>query len=105
MPVFLEKKLRAEYPNKPSAVYATLNAIGAMKGSKETAKGRAMQAQHNRDAKAGRAQGMAQGGIVDRRPLAGKMPVPKDHPNNAPRKMHANSMKNLTAPKFRKGGR
>jgi hypothetical protein len=50
MPAFLESKLKREYPNNPGAVYGTLNAIGAMRGSKETAKGRAMQAKHDRDA-------------------------------------------------------
>jgi hypothetical protein len=83
-PRFLEQRLRKEYPNNPSAVYGTLNAIGAMAGNKETSKGRAMQAQHNRDVKAGTAK-MAQGGKVQ-----------------APRKVHPNSLKNLTAPKFTK---
>ncbi len=50
MPKFLETKLKREYPNNPHAVYGTLNAIGAMRGNKETAKGRAMDAKH---AKAG----------------------------------------------------
>jgi hypothetical protein len=50
MPAFLENKLKREYPGNPGAVYGTLNAIGAMRGSKETAKGRAMQAKHDRDA-------------------------------------------------------
>lgn len=49
MPEFLIKKLKKEYPNNPSAVYGTLNSIGAMHGNKETAKGRAMQAKHERD--------------------------------------------------------
>ena len=49
MPKFLEKKLKAEYPNNPSAVYGTLNAIGAMRGNKETPKGAAMQAKHVKD--------------------------------------------------------
>ena len=47
MPAFLEKKLKQEYPNNPSAVYATMNALGAMRGNKETAKGKAMQRKHN----------------------------------------------------------
>lgn len=51
MPKFLERKLRAEYGNNPRAIYGTMNAIGAMKGNKETAKGRGMQAKHNRDTK------------------------------------------------------
>lgn len=52
MPKFLEKKLRAEYGNNPHAIYGTMNKIGAMRGNKETAKGRAMEAKHN--AKKGR---------------------------------------------------
>lgn len=51
MPRFLERKLKAEYPGNPRAVYGTLNAIGAMHGNKETPKGVRMQAKH--DAKAG----------------------------------------------------
>ena len=49
MPKFLEKKLRQEYGNNPRAIYGTMNAIGAMHGNKETAKGRAMEAKHVRD--------------------------------------------------------
>jgi len=49
MPKFLEAKLKAEYPNNPGAVYGTLNKLGAMRGSKETAKGRRMEAKHMRD--------------------------------------------------------
>jgi hypothetical protein len=51
MPKFLVEKLQREYPDNPGAVYGTLNAIGAMHGNKETAKGRAMQAKHDRDAR------------------------------------------------------
>lgn len=58
MPKFLEAKLKAEYPGNPHAVYGTLNALGAMHGNQETAKGRAMQAKHTRDVKAGKAAGM-----------------------------------------------
>lgn len=58
MPKFLEDKLKAEYPNNPNAVYGTLNNLGAMHGNKETPKGAAMQAKHNRDMKAGTAQEM-----------------------------------------------
>jgi hypothetical protein len=46
VPKFLEQKLKREYPNNPHAVYGTLNAIGAMHGSKTTAKGRAMEKKH-----------------------------------------------------------
>ena len=49
MPKFLEDKLRAEYGDNPHAIYGTLNKLGAMRGNKETAKGRRMQAKHMRD--------------------------------------------------------
>ncbi len=52
MPKFLEDKLKREYPNNPSAVYGTMNSIGAMYGSRETAKGKAMDAKHAKDMKA-----------------------------------------------------
>ena len=57
MPRFLENKLKAEYPGNARAVYGTLNNIGAMHGNVETAKGRAMDAKHTRDVKAGTASG------------------------------------------------
>lgn len=46
MPAFLEAKLRKEYGNNPSAIYGTMNKIGAMRGNKETAKGRRMEKKH-----------------------------------------------------------
>jgi hypothetical protein len=46
MPAFLEAKLKKEYGNNPSAIYGTMNKIGAMHGNKETAKGAAMEAKH-----------------------------------------------------------
>jgi hypothetical protein len=46
VPQFLIEKLKKEYPNNPSAVYGTLNNIGAMHGNKETAKGMAMERKH-----------------------------------------------------------
>lgn len=46
-PLFLEKKLKKEYGNNPHAIYGTLNKIGAMKGNKETAKGRRMEKKHS----------------------------------------------------------
>lgn len=46
MPKFLEAKLRSEYGNNPHAIYGTLNAIGAMRGNKETAKGKRMELKH-----------------------------------------------------------
>jgi hypothetical protein len=53
MPKFLVDKLKAEYPNNPHAVYGTLNDIGAVRGNKETAKGKAMARKHARDMNAG----------------------------------------------------
>lgn len=46
MPAFLEADLKKEYPNNPHAVFGTMNKIGAMKGNKETAKGRLMAKKH-----------------------------------------------------------
>lgn len=51
MPAFLEAKLKKQYPNNPHAVFGTLNAIGAMHGNKETARGRAMSRKHAADMK------------------------------------------------------
>ena len=49
MPMFLEDKLRSEYGDDPHAIYGTMNKIGAMHGNQETAKGREMDAKHQRD--------------------------------------------------------
>jgi len=46
MPAFLERKLKKEYGDNPGAIYGTMNKLGYMKGSKETAKGRKAEAQH-----------------------------------------------------------
>jgi len=54
MPKFLEEKLEKEYGKGNPRVYKTMNAIGAMRGNKETAKGRAMEKKHERDKKAGK---------------------------------------------------
>jgi hypothetical protein len=51
MPKFLEDALKKEYGNNSHAIYGTMNAIGAMKGNKTTAKGRAMQRKHDRKKK------------------------------------------------------
>jgi hypothetical protein len=56
MPKFLITKLKTEYGKNPRAIYGTLNKLGAMKGNKETAKGKAMQAKHVKDVKLGRAK-------------------------------------------------
>lgn len=47
MPKFLEEKLKKEYGDNPHAIYGTLNKIGAMRGSKETPKGRRMEKKHD----------------------------------------------------------
>ena len=47
MPKFLEDNLKAEYGDNPKAIYGTMNKIGAMKGNKETPKGRAMEKKHD----------------------------------------------------------
>lgn len=46
-PVFLEKKLKKEYGNDKHAIYGTMNKIGAMKGNKETKKGKKMEKEHS----------------------------------------------------------
>lgn len=46
MPKFLEAKLKAEYGVDSKVPYKVMNKIGAMRGNKETAKGKRMQAKH-----------------------------------------------------------
>jgi len=48
VPEFLKRKLESEYGKDDSRVYATMNKLGAMHGSKETPKGKAMQRKHDR---------------------------------------------------------
>ncbi len=45
-PKFLETKLKKEYGDNPKAIYGTMNKIGAMKGNKETPKGKQMEKMH-----------------------------------------------------------
>jgi hypothetical protein len=66
MPAFLEAKLKSEAAKKGFSgrradryVYGAINNMGAMRGSKETAKGKRMQKKH--DAKASK---MAHGGAM-----------------------------------------
>ena len=49
MPKFLEEKLKKEYGAKSKIPFMVMNKIGAMRGSKITAKGRAMEKKHARD--------------------------------------------------------
>lgn len=64
MPKFLENDLRAEATKKGFTgkradryVYGGMNNLGAMRGSKETAKGAAMEQKHGSDVKSGKAKG------------------------------------------------
>ena len=47
MPKFLEDKLKKEYGDNKHAIYGTMNKIGAMRGNKETAKGKEMEHKHD----------------------------------------------------------
>ena len=49
MPAFLEEKLKREYGADSATPYKVMNALGAIRGNKETPKGRGMQAKHDRD--------------------------------------------------------
>lgn len=49
MPKFLESKLKSEYGADSKVPYKIMNKIGAMKGNRETAKGREMERKHSRD--------------------------------------------------------
>lgn len=62
MPNFLENRLRAQAAAKGFTgeradryVYGAMNNRGYMRGNVETSKGRAVEAKHQRDVKAGRA--------------------------------------------------
>jgi hypothetical protein len=59
MPAFLEAKLKNEYGANSAVPYKIMNRLGALRGSRETAKGRAMQAKHDRDVASGKAAGRA----------------------------------------------
>lgn len=54
MPKFLEDKLKAEYGNNKHAIYGTLNKIGAMRGNKETLKGKQIERKHAADMRKGK---------------------------------------------------
>ena len=49
MPAFLEAKLKKQYGAKSAIPYKIMNKLGAMRGNKETAKGRAMERKHLKD--------------------------------------------------------
>lgn len=56
MPKFLEEKLKQEYGANSDIPYKIMNAQGLMRGNKETSAGRAAQAKHERDVRAGKAE-------------------------------------------------
>ena len=47
MPAFLEAKLKKEYGADSKVPYKVMNSIGAMRGNKETPKGKRMEKKHN----------------------------------------------------------
>lgn len=47
MPAFLEAKLKKEYGTDSKVPYKVMNSIGAMRGNKETTKGKRMEKKHN----------------------------------------------------------
>ena len=47
MPAFLEAKLKKEYGANSKVPYKVMNAMGAMRGNRETAKGKRMEKKHN----------------------------------------------------------
>lgn len=49
MPKFLESRLKQEYGAESDVPYKIMNAKGYMRGSRETAKGKAAEAKHERD--------------------------------------------------------
>lgn len=49
MPKFLEDKLKREYGETSAVPFKVMNAIGAMRGNKETEKGREMESKHEKD--------------------------------------------------------
>ena len=51
MPKFLEKKLKKEYGSDSDIPYKIMNKMGVMKGSKITAKGKAMEKKHSKEQK------------------------------------------------------
>ena len=59
MPKFLEEKLKKEYGTSKKGeakVFATMNAIGAMHGNKETEKGKQMERKHEAHVAHGRSE-------------------------------------------------
>jgi hypothetical protein len=51
MPKFLEDKLKQEYGANSAIPYKVMNKLGAMRGNRETPKGKAMERKHEAKAK------------------------------------------------------
>jgi hypothetical protein len=47
VPAFLEAKLKKEYGANSTVPFKVMNSLGAMKGNKETAKGKRMEKKHH----------------------------------------------------------
>lgn len=72
MPKFLEKQLKREYGAKSKVPYKVMNAIGAMRGNKETAKGRLMAKKHKADVATARRKRITVSAAGARRRARGK---------------------------------
>lgn len=59
MPKFLERKLKQEYGRDSSVPYRVMNSIGAMRGNRETGKGRQMERKHKADVRSARRSGIS----------------------------------------------
>ena len=59
MPAFLEAKLKNEYGAHSAVPFKVMNAMGAMHGNRETAKGRSMARKHESDMARGKSVSVA----------------------------------------------
>jgi len=59
MPAFLEAKLKHKYGAKSAVPYKIMNAMGAMRGNKETKKGMSMERKHEHDMARGKSVSVA----------------------------------------------
>jgi hypothetical protein len=56
MPAFLEAELKKKYGGDSAVPYKIMNAKGYIRGNKETAKGKAIDAKHAADVKKGKTE-------------------------------------------------
>jgi hypothetical protein len=59
MPKFLERKLKREYGSDSATPFKVMNALGYMRGSKETAAGREASRKHRSDVRTARHKGIS----------------------------------------------